>query len=438
MRNETALIRDIAQATPPMSAEAFAAGRRRLLVAIERNPLLLKAKPTLPWLREHARAVFCVALAAAVLMEVLWPSGGQIDMQVYQAGADALLHARPLYSHGVLGNMDFTYPPFAAVFFLPLAFVWLPILHVLWALGNLTLLALIVRRCTEKLGLAPELALAFAGIALWLEPVRTSLVLGQINILLLGLVVFDLCRKRPSMLAGVGIGLAAGLKLTPLIFVVYLLFARRWREAGVALATFAATVVIGLLFVPEAGLYWFGGTFGDSSRIGPLLSWSDQSIHGLIARLVGQQGSTIPWVLVGGAVGLAGAVVAGMLDRRGDRVLALGLCGLTACAVSPFSWEHHWVWFLPVIIAVAARGWAWYLPFLACVAVPTDLPPVDFRHSMPTGIISIDFEGPLAFLIRNSYVLTTVAVLVFVVVKARRGPLTPPPATDCLLAVTHR
>jgi alpha-1,2-mannosyltransferase len=410
-----------------MIAEVFSAGRQRLLVLLERNTLPLKEKPVKSWLTGHARAVFRVGLAAAVLMEVLWPSGGQIDMRVYQAGADALLHGRPLYSHGVLGTMDFTYPPFAAIFFVPLAALWLPILHVVWALGNLTLLLLIVRRFQERLGLAPELTLAFVGIALWLEPVRTSLVLGQINVILLGLVVFDLCRKRPSMWAGVGVGLAAGLKLTPLIFVVYLLFARRWREAGVALATFAATVLMGLLFVPEAGLYWFGGTFGDSSRIGPLLSWSDQSIHGMIARLVGQRGSTIPWVLVGGAVALAGTAIAGMVDRRGDRVLALGLSGMTAAAVSPFSWEHHWVWFLPVIMAVAARGWAWYLPFLACVAVPTDLPPVDFRHGMPTGVISIDFEGPVAFLIRNSYVITTIALLVFVAVQARRRPLTPSP-----------
>jgi alpha-1,2-mannosyltransferase len=115
-------------------------------------------------------------------------------------------------------------------------------------------------------------------------------------------------------------------------------------------------------------------------------------------------------------VALAGAALAAVVDRRGDRVLAVGLCGMTACAVSPFSWEHHWVWFVPVIIALAARGLSWWVPglvFVAGLAMPTQLPPIDFRHGMNTGFIAWDFlDGPLAFLVRNVYVWTLLALLV--------------------------
>ncbi|HEY0499524.1 MAG TPA: glycosyltransferase 87 family protein [Kutzneria sp.] len=323
-------------------------------------------------------------VGAAVLMFVLWLSGGLIDMQVYRAGAQALVTGRPLYSQGVLGPMMFTYPPFAAIFFIPLAVIPYPVLCGLWIVGNLVLLWQIMRRCTAVVGL-------------------------------------------PSKCAGVGIGLAAAIKLTPLIFVTYLLFARRWREAGVAVATFAVTVVLGILLVPEAMHYWIGGVFGDSSRVGPVLSWSDQSIHGMLARVLGEPQSGPPWLLLGGVVGLAGTAVAGAIDRRGDRVLALGLVGMTAAAVSPFSWEHHWVWFLPVIIALAARL-PWYGPalvFLAGAAVPTDLLSIDWSHGMPTGIISINFEGPVAFVIRNSYPLTIMALITALaapLVRRRRVP----------------
>jgi alpha-1,2-mannosyltransferase len=413
MQNDTALVDLIAREVPPMTAKAFETGRRRLLKSLADNGFHRPLDAVWRWLTAHARAVSAVLVAAALLMFVLWLSGGLIDMQVYRAGAQAWIEGRPLYSQGVLGPMFFTYPPFAAVFFLPLAVIPYPVLCGLWVLGNLALLWLIVRRCAAAVGLPTRLAMVFFGLAVWLEPVRTSLALGQINIILLGLVVFDLCRRRHSPWAGVGVGLAAAIKLTPLIFVLYLLFARRRREAAVAVTTFAVTVVLGILFVPEAMHYWIGGVFGDSTRVGPVLSWSDQSIHGMLARVLGEPESGPPWLLLGGAVGLAGTAVAGAVDRRGDRVLALGIVGMTAAAVSPFSWEHHWVWFVPVIIALAARL-PWYVPalvFLAGAAIPTDLPPIDLGHGMPTGIISIDFEGPLAFVIRNSYPLTIMAII---------------------------
>lgn len=378
--------------------------------------MLLRIDPVQSWLVANARTVFAVAVAAALVMGVLWPGGGLIDMRVYQAGAQTWLHGGPLYSQPVLGPMEFTYPPIAAVLFAPLAVLPLPALCVVWVLGNVALLWMIVKRCVEAVGLPPQLALVFAAAALWLEPVRTSLLLGQINIVLLALVAFDLCRSRSSKWTGVGVGLAAAVKLTPLLFVVYLLFARRFREAAVATATFVATVVIGLLIVPEAAHYWLGGVFGDSTRVGPVLNWSNQSIHGMLARLLGEPESKLPWMLLGGAVAVAGTFLAGVVDRRGDRVLAIALAGMTACAVSPFSWEHHWVWFIPVIIALAARGLPWWIPglvFLAGLAMPTQLPPVDFGHGMNTGFLAWDWlDGFGAFAVRNMYVWVLLALLV--------------------------
>jgi alpha-1,2-mannosyltransferase len=378
--------------------------------------MLLRIDPVQRWLAANARTIFAVGLAAALVMGALWPGGGLIDMQVYQAGAQTLLHGGPLYSKPVLGPMEFTYPPIAAVLFLPLAVLPLPVLGVLWVAGNLGLLWLIIRRCQERVGLPPELALVFAIAALWLEPVRTTLLLGQINLALLGVVVFDLCRNKRSKWAGVGVGLAAAVKLTPLLFVVYLVFARRFREATVAMATFVATVVIGLLIVPEAAHYWLGGVFGDSTRVGPVLNWSNQSLHGMLARVLGEPESKLPWLAVAGVVALAGTFLAGLVDRRGDRVLAIGLAGLTACAVSPFSWEHHWVWFIPVIIGLAGKRISWWAPglvFLAAFAMPTGLPPVDFRHGMPTGFLSWNFlPEPIEFFVCNMYPWVLVALLV--------------------------
>src|SRR5581483_12201814 len=59
----------------------------------------------------------------------------------------------------------------------------------------------------------------------WLQPVRETLTFGQINLVLALLVLADLLVLAPrgSRLTGVGIGLAAAIKLTPAVFILYLL-----------------------------------------------------------------------------------------------------------------------------------------------------------------------------------------------------------------------
>src|SRR6202044_2150863 len=100
-------------------------------------------------------------------------------------------------------------------------------------------------------------ALAIAAVGLWLEPVAMTLFFGQINVVLLALVVGDLALPDRFKGKGVGIGLAAAIKLTPLIFIPYLLFTTRVTAAGASALTFAATVGLGFALLPHAStFYW--------------------------------------------------------------------------------------------------------------------------------------------------------------------------------------
>jgi uncharacterized membrane protein len=83
-------------------------------------------------------------------------------------------------------------------------------------------------------------ALAIAAVGLWVEPLVGTLLFGQINVLLLALVVGDLALPDRFRGKGIGIGLAAAIKLTPLIFIPYLLLTRRVRAAVVSALTTAA------------------------------------------------------------------------------------------------------------------------------------------------------------------------------------------------------
>ena len=190
-------------------------------------------------------------------------------------------------------------------------------------------------------------------VLLALDPIRTTFYLGQINVVLLAVVLADVT-GRPGRLRGVGVGLAAAVKLTPLVFVVYLVLIGRVRAAVTALVTFVAAVGVGFLVAPaDSHRYWFAGTFAAADRISPVASTANHSLDGLLARA--------------GAPGLgrarhdrgarrAGLAVAVLAHRRGEALLGVTLCGLLSAAVAPFAWSHHFVWFGPLVVLLAHRA----------------------------------------------------------------------------------
>jgi alpha-1,2-mannosyltransferase len=122
------------------------------------------------------------------------------DLSIYTAGGAAVLHGTPLDQLRFAFGLRFTYPPFAALLFAPLA--WLPVAAGRIGVSAATVIALPVasylvlrlppgpdRIDRER---AAQLALAFSAAAIWLEPERTNLKYGQINALLTVMVLADL------------------------------------------------------------------------------------------------------------------------------------------------------------------------------------------------------------------------------------------------------
>ena len=220
----------------------------------------------------------------------------------------------------------------------------------------MALLVFVVRRSATMLGreLDPSTTALLVAVVLALDPVRTTFYLGQINVVLLALVLADLTGRPGSRLRGVGVGVAAALKLTPLLFVAYLLLTGRRRAAATAVATFAAAVGLGFLLDPaDSAVYWLPGTFAAADRISPVAGLSNHALAGLLARAGTPQAAALVAMAVLAVAGLAVAVRA---HRRGDELLALTLCGLLAAADAPFAWSHHFVWFAPLVVLLAHHG----------------------------------------------------------------------------------
>lgn len=309
-----------------------------------------------------------------------------IDAKVYRGAAQAVLDGRPLYDEPVFKIWRFTYAPFGAIVLLPLGL--LGPYEALRAMDGVNVLcvALLVFLCLRALGLRRDSRFWLTAAALTvavtvLEPVRTTIWNGQINLVLAVLVVG--CLTLPlGRWRGIGVGLAAGIKLTPLFFLCYLAVTRQWRAALVVLATFAATVLLGLAVLRGQAWGFWTGTVNDTTRIGPLDAIANQSFHGFFVRLgtIGLwQAPDWLWLPVGVVAAIAGLYAAWRAHRAGATLLAVALTGMTSCAISPFSWGHHWVWVVPLlVIALVTAGdtvarsrpltWLWWLAPAAIIA----------------------------------------------------------------------
>ncbi|WP_030459642.1 glycosyltransferase 87 family protein [Kitasatospora sp. NRRL B-11411] len=324
----------------------------------------LRAAPRRP-LRLAAAVALVSLLAYATVRHFVGTS--MVDMIVYRAEGAAVADGHDLYALRVTEwNLPATYPPFAAMLFVPTTWFGVPFLRLAVTAGNLLLLATLAHLSFKLVGwprrdLRPVGVLLVTGLGVWLEPVFTTLRYGQINLALACLILWDLTRPDSARSKGVAIGIAAGIKLTPGLFAVYLLVTGRVRAAFVAGATFVGTFLIGALVLPDATWGFWTKYMFDSSRVGKTVIVDNQSLRGLVARQMHLEtpgaAATLLGVLVA-AAGLGIAVWAHRSARWSPRADAWSVCTalITAVLVSPISWTHHWVWCVPVLVLLAAEA----------------------------------------------------------------------------------
>jgi alpha-1,2-mannosyltransferase len=314
-------------------------------------------------------AAFCLLAAGLGFyvagIDVLRPWHGESDFAIYRGAVVWWSEHRPLYSFRLPGTRyGFTYPPFAAYAMRPWAWLTLNQGMVLNGVATVLVLVGIVRfliaPVAARHGWPPRAAVVVAvPLAYFLDPVRETIGLGQVNLYLAALVLADLAAlRRGSRLAGVGIGLATAIKLTPGLFIPYLLLTGRGRAAATAAGTFAAAGAVAFLLDPATSVRFWTDTLFQTSRVGPAGAVANQSLLGLLTRVVGpDRPESLVWAAAG-AVLVVGLARAWRAHCRGDELVAFTLTGLTACLVSPISWTHHLFWIVPaeVVLVDLAAG----------------------------------------------------------------------------------
>jgi alpha-1,2-mannosyltransferase len=279
------------------------------------------------------------------------------DLNVYyQSGLLARHDPRLLYQWRAGPEAGFAYTPFAAAIFAELSRIPWPVARWLMAAASIAALVATVWLTTAALGWSRRKqvssALALSAGMLWLEPVVKALKLGQIELLLMALVVWDVTLPDRSRLKGVGIGLGAGIKLTPLIFIPYLALCGNIRAAVRAAAVFALTILVGAVTLPvPSDTWWLHGHLFHAAHQPNIGSFVNQSLLGFLTRLTGSVSAATPvWLAYAPLVLVAGLATAARLHRLGWTVAGWLACAITGLLVSPISWDHHWVWVVPVLV----------------------------------------------------------------------------------------
>ncbi len=366
--------------------------------------------PTTWWLLGLISAAI---LAAYYVLYI--PHLPQMDFQVYRAGGQHAFGSS-LYSSQitVLGrHLLFTYPPVAALLFWPLSHSPIFAGQTIWdainfvALTSLIAVSIAGARSRSVVRSDWRTALVLlAPVGFLLYPVRSNLVIGQINIVLVLMIVTDLTvgvswrgRKLPE---GVLVGLAAAIKLTPLVFLPYLVVSRQWRAARNATLTFV--VATGVMFAvnPRASWLYFSKEALDVKRIGNSKVLGNQALHAALVRAHLSLPAAL-FDLIGLAVLCAGIALAARAYRRSSKMLGTLVCGATGLMLSPISWTHHYVWIVPALLWVLVgvdrpvhRVW-----WAAIVALPfVVIPP-----QSPGG------NGVFWYLRDNAYVVATLVLM---------------------------
>ncbi|WP_410569105.1 glycosyltransferase 87 family protein [Amycolatopsis sp. cmx-4-61] len=331
-----------------------------------------------------------------------------VDSAVYRAGALSLLHGDSLYDANTLPDepwwalLPFTYPPTAALIFVPLAAFPTQISWGLITAVSLVAMALSIR---IAIGALPRPAadgprwwasparstIVFFLVCLGLEPVWRTIFLGQINLILMAMILLDMLviGARGSRWGGVLVGIAAAIKLTPLVFLGHLFITGRRMDALRGLATFV--LLQGLMFLintHDAAKYWTV-TLPDTGRIGPVHWAGNQSLNALMNRAT----DLAPWASKAAmGIGFLLAIPALWLllrfHRKGQVLAAMLVTAFWTLLISPISWTHHWVWVIPLIVLLVSR-------------LPKTTPKTAWKRWVGTGLVAFVFVSCVLLILPN-------------------------------------
>ncbi len=364
--------------------------------------------------RLKAAGLVVVLLASLVLaVQSYTKVTRQMNQNVHIDAFDSYMKTVPafIYAHKAYTSDRFPLPPLALLFVAPYTLLSRPMAQAAWVLTKpfmfvsiFLLMIAMVRRAGVRLETLAVLLVA-AG---WFFPVIGDVQEGQMNLLMLlplvtGLWLAQSEAPRHQWAAGLMVALAICIKVTPLAFLAYFIFRRRWRIvlgilAGIGLWLF---LLPALFFSWHQNIVWLrqwtsimilpyvtGGVikFANGESIPELMkrllehvpAWQDM-LHGHkvnhYVNIFNWPPKVVTWIWRGL---LAVIAVAGMIWARQPLktlqcrryLMEIGCIGMFMLWASERTWVPHYVTLILALMATAMiasdaiapekmRRWAW-------------------------------------------------------------------------------
>ena len=333
---------------------------------------MTRTDSTTPIWGKIAIAALILIIGGGYVVKMLTNPFSGMDFSIYRLGAMTIfdnegftqdLYSPTLNDHGVI-KPPFTYPPFAAMLFLPFAFLPLEVGKVIMVVGSAVVawwISTIIYNYVNARGRELPLQQYFgrAGTIAVLTilvvsagPWQRTLDLIQINPFITALILADFVRPATRVPRGVLSGIAGGVTLTPLVFGLILLVRRDWKGVATLGATFFGTIALGFILMPkDAPEFWFSA-LTNPSRVGGLNFVDNVSIQGWLLHFGLSESAAKPvyYALALVTIVLTAALLY-QLERRGAALAQVAVTASLMVALSPISWSHHIV-LLPLLAFV--------------------------------------------------------------------------------------
>jgi hypothetical protein len=330
--------------------------------------LRLLAVPRVRWVALGIVVGILLLFRLIQFVSIFTGEKGAFDFGAYWLAAGRVLQGNPLYSvqqlagpYSTEAQDVFRYPPVFAVAALPFRALFpddYRVAGLAWAAFEVLVMATsfavvaATRRRAHVLAVSGQYRLpVLIAVGLGFTPVIGDLAVGNVNVVLLGLLT--LCWAGVSMqssggrrLAGIALGVAVVVKVFPIVLIVWLVLRREWAATRWTIST---ALVLALASVPFTGpqawldypavLINMRGTTGYPEAIAPA---------GMLAPILG---STLAQAIVSTAA-VALVVYAGrtLSLQRGFAVAVVG-----AVMITPSLWQHYLaVLVLPLLIGYAS------------------------------------------------------------------------------------
>ena len=357
--------------------------------------------------------LFCLSLGQLFYGLSIHVSSPLVDFEVYYRAGRYFLSGLNPYSAN-FPPMQLNYPPSSLPFFALWNLLSYPYAQLIFTASSLFLFLFSCVLLMQRLKIHKALILLVLALLVQAFPTKFTLVLGQVNLILLSLVIFAFLLNwhGRKTFAGLLWGLASGIKLTPLSLGIYFLIRKDWQTLFAGIFTFALLNLASISLVPGSLNYYFTRLPLLITLSQPPDSYYNQSLKIFLDRL------SLPFadilILLITIILFCFGVRKYLSKRRMPGKKEAGLLNdlsfysqllILSVISSSVAWQHHFVLTFPAAItafrfAFTKRSRLYYsLIFLLSLLVGFHIPDISRSPATNPFLISHSLIGSILFFI---------------------------------------